>query len=77
MTVVDENQPVGEGQGCFQRVLYDDDRMAILYVQVVNEFVKITGPFWIEGRCRFVKDEDFRTGRQDTGNDQPLPLAAR
>ena len=39
MAVVDENQSVGIRQGRFQRMFDDDDRVAIGYIQIVNQFI--------------------------------------
>ena len=34
------------------------------------------GSFRVQGRRRFVEDEDIRISRQDVGNDQTLALTA-
>ena len=76
MAVVDENQSVGIRQGRFQRMFDDDDRVAIGYIQIVNQFIELVSPFRIQGRRRFIKDQDVGVSRQDVGNDQTLTLAA-
>ena len=76
VAVVDENQPVSVRKGRFQRMFDDDDGMAVGYIQIVNQFIELVGTFRVQGRRRFIKDQDVGISRQDVGNDQTLTLAA-
>ena len=51
--------------------------MTVGPVQFMNEFIEFMSSFRIKSRCRFIEDQNFRIGCQDTGNDQALPLPAR
>jgi hypothetical protein len=54
----------------------NDNRMPVFNVKVMNEFIEFMGSFRVKRRRGFIKDKNFRIGRQDARNDETLALTA-
>lgn len=72
---VHEGGVVADAGGLLHVVSDDDDR--VFSPQFAHQVFHLVGRDWVQGRAGFVEQENFRLGRDGSGDAEPLLLSAR
>src|SRR6266852_4793068 len=72
--LVEEAGEIGDTGGLLHVVRHDDD--GVLALQLKDQVLDFQGGGRVEGRGRFIQEQDLRVGGQGAGDAQPLLLAA-